>query len=127
MRIFEKKIRSTTLDTAQCGADEDGKDRGKELLHAAAEEGNIVLVKSLLERGKDINARNASDVTPLHKAEYKENHDVVGLLIERGAEVDVSKITGWTPLHEASRHGHLEVSRLLVKHGTNVNARLHDN
>ena len=87
----------------------------------------ICCTLSLLDRGMDINARDASDVTPLHKAEYKENHDVVRLLIERGAEEDVRKISGWTPLHEASRHGHLEVSRLLVEHGANVNARLHDN
>ena len=58
---IRNKIRSTTLDTAQYGADEDGKDEGKASLHAAAEEGNIDIVKSLLERGADINGRNAND------------------------------------------------------------------
>ena len=48
---IRNKIRSTTLDTAQYAADEDGKDRGVALLHAAAEEGNIDVVKSLLEQG----------------------------------------------------------------------------
>ena len=61
------KLRSTTLDTVEYGTDdsEDGTDEVKDLLHAAAEEGNIDTVKSLLERGMDINVRNASDETPI--------------------------------------------------------------
>jgi ankyrin repeat protein len=65
---IRNKIRSTTLDTAEYGADEDGKDEGKASLHAAAEEGNIDVVKSLLERGIDINSRNANNQTPLDRA-----------------------------------------------------------
>jgi hypothetical protein len=120
---IRNKIRSSTLDTAQYGADEDGKDEGNASLHAAAEEGNIDIVKSLLERGVDINSRNADIQTPLHRAAAKGNVDVVRLLIERGAEVDSRDMWGWTPLHTASRYGHLEVSRVLVDHGANVNAR----
>jgi ankyrin repeat protein len=37
-----------------------GKDEAKVSLHAAAEEGDIDTVKSLLKRGADINARDAS-------------------------------------------------------------------
>jgi ankyrin repeat protein len=46
---IRNKIRSTTMDTAQYGVDGDGNDGGKASLHAAAEEGNIDVVKSLLE------------------------------------------------------------------------------
>ena len=68
---FRNKIRSTTLDTAQYGGDEDGNDEATASLHAAAEEGNIDVVKSLLERGADINDRNANDETPLARAAAK--------------------------------------------------------
>ena len=119
---IRNKIRSTTLDAAEYGADEDG----EASLHAAAEEGNVDIVKSLLERGTDVCIRNDHDRTPLNLAAMKGNLEVVRLLIEWGAaEVDSRDKSGWTPLHEASRHGHLEVSRVLVDYGANVNAREH--
>ena len=125
---IRNKIRSNTLDTAGYGADEDGKDEGKASLHAAAEDGNINVVKALLERGIDINSRNPYDHnrTPLDRAAHKGNVDLVRLLIERGAEVDARDDWGWTPLHCASDSGHLEVSRVLIDHGANVNARHRD-
>jgi ankyrin repeat protein len=123
---IRNKVRSTTLDTAQYGADEDGENEGKASLHAAAEEGNIDIVRSLLEQGMDINGRNAKHQTPLDRAAHKGNVDVVRLLIERGAEVDSRDDLGWTPLHKASYSGQLEVSRVLVDHGANVNARERD-
>jgi len=117
------KLLSTTLDTVEYGADDDVKDEAKVSLHAAVEEGSIDTVKSLLEQGVDINARDASNKTPLHRAAAKGNFDVVRLLIEQGAEVDPCDELGRTPLYSASRSGHLEVSRLLLDHGANVNAR----
>ena len=101
----------------QYGVDEDGKNEEKTLLHIAAEEGKIDTVKSLLERGVDVDARNASNETPLERAAAKGEVDVVRLLIERGAEVDSRDDWGWTPLHESSRYGQLEVSRVLLDHG----------
>jgi ankyrin repeat protein len=117
------KLLSTTLDTVEYGADDDGKEEAKVLLHAAAEEGNMETLKSLLEREVDINARDASNQTPLHRAAAKGNVDVVCLLIERGAEVDSCDKSGCTPLHWSSVVGHLEVSRVLLNHFANVNAR----
>jgi ankyrin repeat protein len=113
------------LDITQYCADEDGEDEGECSLHAAAEEGNIDVVKSLPERGVDINGRNAGNRTPLHRAAVKGNLDVVRLLVERGAEVDSRNSWGWTLalLHDASRFGHPEVSRVLVDHGADVNER----
>jgi ankyrin repeat protein len=120
------KLRSATLDTVEYGADNDGKDEAKVSLHTAAEEGNVDTVKSLLELGVDIDARDASNWTPLHEAAAKSKIDVVRLLIERHAEVDSRENGGWTPLHLSSRFGHLEVSRVLLDHGANVNARKRD-
>jgi len=120
------KLRSTILDTVEYAGDDDGKDEAKVSLHAAAEEGNTDMVKSLFERGVEINACNARNETPLDRAAAKGNVDVVRLLIERGAEVDSRDKRGWTPLHQSSRFGHLEVSQILLDHGANVNARTRD-
>ena len=66
---IRNKIRSTTFDTAQYSAkydaDEDGERRGNASLHAAAAEGNIKVVESLVEQGVDINSCNESNATPL--------------------------------------------------------------
>ena len=65
---IRNKIRTTTLDTAEYGADEGGTDKGKASLHAAVEEGDIDAVKVSLRRGIDINSRNSHNETPLHLA-----------------------------------------------------------
>jgi len=117
------KVRSATMDTVEYDADDDGKDEAKVSLHAAAEEGNIDTLKSLLERGADINARDASKQTPIDGAAVKGHVDVVRLLIERGAQVDLCDKWGRTPLQFSSRYGHVEVSRVLLDHGANVNTR----
>ena len=98
------KLRSTILDTAEYGVDDDGKEEAEDLLNTAAEEGDIDIVKSLLEREIDINARNANDETSLYRAAGKGNVDIVRLLIERGAEVDSRDSLGWTPLHHVDHH-----------------------
>jgi ankyrin repeat protein len=119
------KVRSGTLDTAQSryDADEDGKDEAMVSLHAAVKEGNVEVVQLMLERGADINSRDAHNRTPLQRAASSGKLDVARLLVDRGAEVEPPDRRGWTPLHSASRYGHLEISRILVDHGANVNAR----
>ena len=117
------KLRSTTLDTVEYGAEDDTNVDATISLHTDAEEGNFITVKSLLERGMDINSRNASNETPLDRAAVNGRVDVVRLLIEQGADVDSRDKRGWTPLHSASRFGHFEVLRLLLDHGANVSAR----
>ena len=107
-----------TLDTAQYGADEDGREGSKEgSLHAAAEEGNIDIVKSFLERGVYVDGRNENNQTPLDRATRAGHVSVVRLLVERCAHVESRDWRGWTP-HSASRSGHL-----LVNHGADLNAR----
>ncbi len=118
-------LRSTTLDMAQYGADEDWEDEESASLHPAAEEGNVDIVKSLLERGVDINGCDATNRTPLDKAACKGNIEIVRLLIERGAEVDSRDQWDNTPLHGASLNGDIEVARELIDHGANVNPREH--
>ena len=102
---------SITPDTAQYGTD-----RANALLHAAADDGKIDVVKWFFEHGVDFNGRDANNQTPLHGSAQNGNPHVVRLLIERGARVDLCDNWGSTPLHEASPFGLLEISWLLVDH-----------
>jgi ankyrin repeat protein len=95
------------------------------------------LVRSLLERGADVNARNGAGNTPLHLAVYLGLYEVVQILLMRGAEPNTKNNMGKTPLHlllqkYQSYYDHevndmLVVERLLLEYGADVNAQDEDN
>jgi ankyrin repeat protein len=96
------------------------------LVYAASMNGQLDIVRSLLDHGSDANERNTICETALNAASRYGEPEVAMLLIERGAVVDSRNGHGWTPLISASRYGQLEVARLLLDHGANVNAKTRD-
>ena len=70
-------------------------------LHEAVKEGNLDLVKRLIERGASINAKDESSTTPLYLAVDRGQKDVVLFLIQKGANVNVSCADKMTALHRA--------------------------
>jgi hypothetical protein len=88
-------------DFSLAEADEDGR-RG---LHRAAAEGNLKLVKWLIDSKKaHINAKDHSSETALHAAAYKGNFEVVKFLVENNVDVNVMDIFGMTALKIAMDH-----------------------
>ena len=81
-------------------------------------------MRSLLDRGSDVNERYNLRATALDAASTYGHLEVAKLLIERGADVDSRDWDGCTPLISASGHGCLEVARLLLDHGADVNAQM---
>lgn len=58
-------------------------------IHLAAWQGNAEIVKLLLERGADVNARGNGGRTALHYAIEHHHPDVVQLLVSHGADINV--------------------------------------
>jgi len=84
-------------------------------LWIAAETGQVNTVRTLLENGVDVDAKNAKGATALWLAASNGHLEVVRLLLEKGAAVDAKNDNGVTPLWTAAANGHLEVVRLLLR------------
>ena len=93
-------------------------------VYSASQKGQLDIVRSLLDRGYDVNDRNTHRETALDVASRYGELEVARLLIERGADVDARDRGGWTPLITALEYGQLEVARLLLDHGADVNAKM---
>ena len=101
-------------------------------LHNAAYRGDINAVKTLIEQGADVNAREHPGVTPLHTAAGEGHANVVTLLIEKGADVNAKSRRGYTPLMFAAMYGHADVAKFLIDRGADIDTAMaglgaHDN
>jgi ankyrin repeat protein len=95
-------------------------------LHRAAGEGQLKVMRLLLDAGAEADSRNDDGWTPLHVAAVYGRADACALLLERKARVDRPlDSSGTQPIHFAAMHGRLEVVKLLVEKGANVDARDH--
>mmetsp|Transcript_10073 Transcript_10073/g.19838 ORF Transcript_10073/g.19838 Transcript_10073/m.19838 type:complete len:691 (-) Transcript_10073:44-2116(-) len=95
------------------------------LLMKAAKQGQIELVRKLLEVGCDIDRRDDSQKTALLYAlenDYCENVDVVKLLVEQHAAVNVKDREGCSPIHRAAERNYCDSMKILMENGAVVNS-----
>jgi ankyrin repeat protein len=91
----------------------------------ASVEGQVGVVRCLLDKGAAINDRS-SGATALWYACDSNHARVVRLLLDRGADATMTRDASGTPLVAASSSGHREVVRVLLGHPSGkatVNAR----
>ena len=93
-------------------------------LHVAAIYGKSDVVRTLLDKGADVNAKTKTfGRTALCEAAIHDKSDVVRTLIDKGADVN-AKIKCWlTALHVAAMHGSSDIVRILLDKGADVNAK----
>ncbi|RKK21198.1 hypothetical protein BFJ67_g17408, partial [Fusarium oxysporum f. sp. cepae] len=88
--------------------------------------GNIEVVKMLLEKGANPRTADNYGSTPLHLVSQNGHLEIAKMLLEKGANARAATKNGWTPLHLASKNGHLETARILLEKGADAAAADND-
>jgi len=82
--------------------------------HIAAENGDIDVVRNMIEYGKEKNPADKDGWTGLHYAAANGHAEVVKLILPILQEKNPAAKDGWTPLHIAAHQGHVEVVNLIL-------------
>jgi ankyrin repeat protein len=88
---------------------------GAQALHLAAMAGNAIVVKWLIVRGAELEAKGNFDMTPLMTASASGNVGVARVLVQAGADID--RATGLTSLGWAASDGQLPMIQELLLWG----------
>ncbi|XP_076823769.1 ankyrin repeat domain-containing protein 17-like isoform X2 [Clavelina lepadiformis] len=90
-------------------------------LMEAAQEGQLDLVKFLIQQGANVNATTTSGDSALSYACEHGHTDVADHLLAAGADLEHETEGGRTPLMKAARAGHLCTVQFLISRGADVN------
>ncbi|XP_064481611.1 ankyrin repeat domain-containing protein 50-like [Ornithodoros turicata] len=105
---------------ASGGTVDDVDGNGRTLLHSSAYEGDLELVRRLLEKRAQLEVTDKNGQTPLNLAARQGHAEVVVTLLAAKANPDHADNDGWTPLRSSAWAGHLQVVDVLLDHGAQV-------
>jgi ankyrin len=90
----------------------------------AAKSGDKEALRSLVQKGTNVNVTEADGTTALHWASYRDDLEAADLLLRAGAKVNAANDLGVTPLWTACENGSESMVRRLLAAGANPNAKL---
>ncbi|KAF3620311.1 Ankyrin repeat-containing protein [Capsicum annuum] len=99
---------------------------GYDALHIAAKQGDLDMVKVLMEAHPELAMTvDISNTTALHTAANQGHIEVVNYLLEAESSlVTIAKSNGKTALHSAARNGHLQVLKALLSKESRIATRM---
>ncbi|CAL1689721.1 unnamed protein product [Lasius platythorax] len=101
--------------------------KGYTPLHLAVENGSEEIIKLLLSKGANVDAKGENGITSLHIAAERGCLQIVEHLLKHGAHVNSTYTStsreGYTPLHLAVEKGSEEIIKLVLNRGANVDAK----
>ncbi len=98
----------------------DGQDIGTALA-GASRHGHLQVIKILLAKGADVNAKGEYERTALSEASGSGHLEIVKLLLAKGADVNAKDDSGWTALMFAASDGNVEIVQALLDKGPDIN------
>ena len=93
---------------------------GYKALHAAAYEGDLERLDSLLKSGADTEVRDRSGRTPLHVAAFASNDEVIDRLAKAGADLDALESQAYDIVTIAAVDNDLELLDLALRLGASA-------
>ena len=96
---------------------------GHTALMCAALQGKTATVRTLLQRGVDINAKDPEGHTALMYAVINLHHEIIKLLLEHGVDVNATANDGATALILAASGGDAQIVRALLEKGADRNCK----
>jgi ankyrin repeat protein len=92
-------------------------------LSLAAKQGHCEMVKTLLDKGADVNAQGGDYGNALQAASAGGHKQAVKMLLDKGADVNAQGGDYGNALYAASVKGHEQVIKMLLDKGADVNAQ----
>ncbi|MHC9538070.1 MAG: ankyrin repeat domain-containing protein [Vulcanimicrobiota bacterium] len=93
--------------------------KGNTLLHVAVKKRDDDMIRLLIRKGADVNAKNMNGNTALH---YAADTGTAMILIKSGAHIDAKNKRGDTLLHKSAYNGMEDMVRVLLLNGADSNA-----
>jgi hypothetical protein len=90
-------------------------------LSISSSKGDLKTVKSLLDEGVDVNARDSRGSRALIDASWAGQKEIVSYLLDKKADVNLLSSSKYTALSAAINQRHVPIALLLLEHGANSN------
>ncbi|CAF4332790.1 unnamed protein product [Rotaria socialis] len=103
------------------------KETGKTALHAACASGSVRLVRALLQRNANVNARDAQQQTPVHVAILSKVFELLPILSAYNARFDLTDQSLNTPVHLAARLNQGKSIKFMIQRGGTMKTKNADN
>ncbi|WP_225984472.1 ankyrin repeat domain-containing protein [Noviherbaspirillum aerium] len=113
MRMIAVLLLSVLFVAADAGAQDTQ-------LHAAARKGDVATLRVLLDKGANIDGRDATGATALLVATHNNRVEAARLLIEAGANVNAKDNIHDSPYLYAGARGHDDILKMTLAHGADL-------